>query len=251
MGAAYRRFRSGVRVSWSSSIAFATLGTALVTLIVLPLLDIAFAILMGSDVAAPDLARTGYAAALVAWSLSIASGIVAAIAADRTLGIYLVVHQYRRIDVAYWLSRATMPTLLSLVTGATSIGAVALFSSDTAMLLRVCALVPVVVIVGIAMGIGAAGIGVSLPDPYLGATILGSFVPVFSGVIVPVDLCPAWVRVIATVVPGSGLASSVAEFSAPGLLRDLACALVYAGIGIAFTQRAARALRSGRRFDTL
>ena len=32
------RFSSGVRVSWASSTAFATLGTAVVTLLVLPLL---------------------------------------------------------------------------------------------------------------------------------------------------------------------------------------------------------------------
>lgn len=251
MGSAYRRFCSGVRVSWSSSVAFATVGTAIVTLVVLPLLDIAFAVLMGSDLASPDLARTGYAAALVAWSLSIASGIVAAVASDRARGIYLLIHQYRRFDVAYWLSRAAMPTVLSLVTGVTSIGAVALFTHDPSMLARVFGLIPIVVIVGFALGVGAGGVGVSLPDPYLGASLLGAFVPVFSGVIVPVDVCPSWVRAVAQLVPGSGLASSVSALNLQGLFHDLACALVYAGIGAAFTQRAVRALRRGRRFDTL
>lgn len=101
------RFSSGVRVSWASSTAFATLGTAVVTLLVLPLLDVLFDVLMGSDLSAPDLVRTGYAAALVALAVSVASGVVGTVATDRMLGVFQEVHTRRRLDVAYWLSVAS------------------------------------------------------------------------------------------------------------------------------------------------
>jgi len=94
------RFSSGVRVSWASSTAFATLGTAVVTLLVLPLLDVLFDVLMGSDLSAPDLVRTGYAAALVALAVSVASGVVGTVATDRMLGVFQEVHTRRRLDVA-------------------------------------------------------------------------------------------------------------------------------------------------------
>ena len=80
------RLRIGVRVSWASSTAFATLGTAVVTLLVLPLFDVLFDVTMGSDLSAPNLERTGYAAALVALAVSVAGGVVAAAPVSGTVG---------------------------------------------------------------------------------------------------------------------------------------------------------------------
>jgi len=92
------RLRTGVRVSWASSTAFATLGTAVVTLLVLPLFDVLFDVTMGSDLSAPNLERTGYAAALVALAVSVAGGVVAAVAGDRNLGVFQEVHLRRAVD---------------------------------------------------------------------------------------------------------------------------------------------------------
>ena len=60
------RFSSGVRVSWASSTAFATLGTAVVTLLVLD--------------QAPD--RRGMASSLQACVGSLANGLVAGLVAQ-------------------------------------------------------------------------------------------------------------------------------------------------------------------------
>lgn len=246
-----RRLYSVVRVSWSSSIAFATVGTAIVTLLVLPLLSIAFTVLLGADVHAPDLARTGYAAALVAWMLAIAAGIVSAVASDRMLGIYAFVHQFRLLDPAYWLGKAVVPTLLSVVTGIASIGVVAVLSGGGAMFARTCLLAGVAIFLGIVLGIAGAGIGVALPDPYLATTVLGTFLPVLTGVIVPLDAGPAWLRVVSYAVPGSGLADSVAGLRPLGLARDCVLALGLAAIGLMMTWHALARLRQGHHFDTL
>lgn len=245
------RLRSAVAVSWSSSMAFATVGTAVTTVLVVPLLSVAFAVVLGADLAAPDLARTGYAAALVSWMTGIMSGIVSGVATDRTLGIYGLVHQYRLIDPAYWLAKAAVPCVLSLITGVTSIGVVFAFSRDSALLARVLVLALLAVVIGVALGIAAAGVGVALPDPYLGATILGTFLPLLTGVIVPLDVAPAWLRGVSVVVPGSGLVTSIAGIDAGGLVRDCVLATIYVLIGIAMTRRACALLRRGRHFQTL
>ncbi|TFH50786.1 ABC transporter permease, partial [Actinomyces viscosus] len=140
-------------------------------LLVLPLLDVLFDVLMGSDLSAPDLVRTGYAAALVALAVSV-----------------------------------------------------------------------------------AAGVGVNLPDPYLGATVIATFLPLLTGVIVPLEQCPAWLQALARAVPVSGTLTALDAPNAavPVLLgRDLAVAAVWAGIGLVVTRRAATRLRQGRRTDTI
>lgn len=164
------RLASGVRVGRASSTAFASLGTALTTLLLIPLLDVLFDVLMGDDLSSPNLVRTGYAAALVA--VSVSGGVVSSVAADRNLGVFHEVHTRRRVDAAYWLSAGVMPLILAIPTGAAAIGFVFVLSSahDTAMLGRVVALVPVVVVCGLLMGVGGAGVGADLPDPYLGST---------------------------------------------------------------------------------
>ncbi|EGE37600.1 hypothetical protein HMPREF0059_01870 [Actinomyces viscosus C505] len=250
------RFSSGVRVSWASSTAFATLGTAVVTLLVLPLLDVLFDVLIGSDLSAPDLVRTGYAAALVALAVSVASGVVGTVATDRMLGVFQEVHTRRRLDVAYWLSVAVVPALLAASTATVAIGVVFALSPlhDVGALGRVITLAAPTIVCGLLMGIMAAGVGVNLPDPYLGATIIATFLPLLTGVIVPLEQCPTWLQALAHLVPVSGTLTVLDAPAAavPALLgRDLVVAAVWAGIGLAVTRRAVTRLRQGQRTDTI
>ena len=108
------RLASGVRVGWASSTAFASLGTTLTTLLLIPLLDVLFDVLMGHDLSSPNLVRTGYAAALVAVAVSVSGGVVSSVAADRNLGVFHEVHTRRRVDAAYWLSAGVMPLILAI-----------------------------------------------------------------------------------------------------------------------------------------
>ncbi|SDN58958.1 ABC-2 type transport system permease protein [Actinomyces ruminicola] len=256
MGLFIRRLASGVRVTWASSTAFATLGTAVVTLLVLPLLSIAYDVLLGADLSAPDLVRTGYAAALVALASSVCAGVVGTAATDRNLGVFQEVHTRRRADPAYWLAVAAVPALLAAATGAAAIGAVFVLSPahDAAMLGRVVALAPIAVVCGLLLGVGAAGIGVDLPDPYLGATIVSTFLPLLTGVIVPLSLCPAWLRALGTLLPMSGTVTALdagADAVGPLLARDLLVALAWAGVGLGATRHAVARLRAGLRRDVL
>lgn len=252
MGFLYRVI-SGVRISWASSNAFATVGTTLTTLALLPLLDVAFDVLMGADLASDNLVRTGYAAALAALAVTVASGIVSAVATDRNLGIFHEVCLLRGLDPAYWLAVCIMPLLLSTITGVLSIGAVFLLSPahDVALLGRVLLLGLAALVCGMLLGIGAAGVGVSLPDPYLGATVVASAVPILVGVIVPVSVYPLWLRLLSSLTPLSGSVGVLAGGSALLVIRDVALSVAWAGVGLVVSQVAVRRLRKGVRHDTI
>ena len=61
-----RRALSTASIGWSSSITFATLGTAITTLVLVPGLNVLFTVLLGADLAANDTVRIGCATALIA-----------------------------------------------------------------------------------------------------------------------------------------------------------------------------------------
>lgn len=255
MASFWHRLNSRARVGWQSSTSFATIGTAVTTLLFMPLLDIAFDVLMGRDLSAPDLVRTGYAAALVALAVSVAGGIVGAVATDRNLGVFQEVHTRRRLDVAYWCAVATVPVLLAAITATAAIGTVLALSTqrDLVLLAHVLALTPVAVMCGVLMGVAAAGVGVDLPDPYLGATIIGAFLPVLTGVIVPVELTPTWLQAASRFVPMSGVLAALdaGQLTTTPLLHDLVVALAWAAAGLVATRHAVIRLRKGLRRDVI
>lgn len=247
------RVVSGARISWHSSLAFATIGTAVTTLVLLPLLSIGFDVLMGADLDSDDLVRTGYAAALVSLTVTVATGVVGAVASDRNLGIFQEVCTLRGLDAAYWLAICLIPLLLSTVTGALSIGAVFALSPghDTALLARVALLGCFALACGALLGIGAGGLGVSLPDPYLGATVLSSTLPILVGVIVPASAYPLWLRILSGLTPLSGAVGALNGGSLLPLLRDLGLSAAWACAGLAAGQVAVHRLRQGIRHDAI
>ena len=172
------------------------------------------------------------------------------------LGVFQEVHTRRRLDVAYWLSVAVVPALLAASTATVAIGVVFALSPlhDVGALGRVITVAAPTIVCGLLMGIMAAGVGVNLPDPYLGATIIATFLPLLTGVIVPLEQCPTWLQALAHLVPVSGTLTVLDAPAAavPALLgRDLAVAVVWAGIGLAVTRRAVTRLRQGQRTDTI
>ena len=149
-----------------------------------------------------------------------------------------------------------MPALLAASTAIVAIGVVFALSPlhDVGALGRVITLAAPTIVCGLLMGIMAAGVGVNLPDPYLGATIIATFLPLLTGVIVPLEQCPTWLQALAHLVPVSGTLTVLDAPAAavPALLgRDLAVAAVWAGIGLAVTRRAVTRLRQGQRTDTI
>lgn len=262
-----RRALSTASIGWSSSITFATLGTAITTLVLVPGLNVLFTVLLGADLAANDTVRIGCASALIATLSSVAAGIVARVATDRWIGVFEYVCTARPVDAGYWLGAAAVPALLASVTGLSNVGIVWLLSltspsgAGSGLLLGAIALMPVAILGGVCLGIFAAGLGLYLSDPYTGSNVLSIVLPVSAGVIVPVSTYPGWLAWLCSWVPGSRLmqaldtSGSIASSTTPNLFAllaaDTALAVLYAAIGLGLTVLAARRIRSGARASLL
>lgn len=262
-----RRALSTASIGWSSSITFATLGTAITTLVLVPGLNVLFTVLLGADLAANDTVRIGCATALIATLSSVAAGIVARVATDRWIGVFEYVCTARPVDAGYWLGAAAVPALLASVTGLSNVGIVWLLSltspsgAGSGLLLGAIALMPVAILGGVCLGIFAAGLGLYLSDPYTGSNVLSIVLPVSAGVIVPVSTYPTWLAWVCSWVPGSRLvqaldtSGSITSSTAPDLFAllatDAALAVLYAAAGLGLTFLAARRIRAGARASLL
>lgn len=245
-----------IRISFVSSTAFATFFAAATTLVVTPLFGVLYDILFGQDIAATDYARIGYGAALVCLCVSIQSGMVAKTVTDRTLGVFIEIHTRRTIDFAYWIGIAIVPLVLSTITAAVTIGGVFFLTPghNIEMLATVLKLCPATMIIGVLLGMCCSGFGISLPDPYLGDTIVSALLPLSAGVIVPVSLYPEWLRTFFLMFP---MTRTVMSFTQPNgiqliaVLSDLLVSALWAMAGIMFVSFSVKRLRSGIRRDPI
>lgn len=211
---------------------------------------------MGADLSASNVVSTAYAASVIGMITSIMSGIVAAVAADRNFGIFYEIHTRRVIDFPYWLSISVMPILLSLFTSAVSIISVFVLSDGILpiTLTNLGKIIVAAMLIGFCLGIFASGIGVSLPDPYLGANIVGIFLPVFTGVITPINLTPQWVQEIALLIPAQSIIQAVhgdAKITEFLFLYEIGISLFWAFAGILCVRIAVFRIRSGLRQSVL
>lgn len=253
------RAKSTCQVSLASSIAYATVGTTLVTMLVVPLFEVVFNVLLGNDLGAQDMLRTAYASALVAMGLGVCSGLVSKVATDRNLGIFQEVHQYRTVDIAYWAGSAVMPILLAIPTGVVSLVVITVAGGARgwSMVLNISALAVVAIFIGVLVGIAMAGIGVALSDPYQGANFANAIVPILSGVIVPVALFPNWLAGLSRAIPISGTIRALSTALQSGqlnlalLLVDVGVAAGWAVIGLAVVGLAIRRIKSGHNFSAI
>ncbi len=252
------RLFSATRVSTRSSILLASFGTIITTLILVPLLEVAFTVLLSADVAAPSQARTGYAAAIVASSLGVCTGLVSKIVTDRNLGVFREIQFYRTVDLAYWLGSAIVPLFLSMVTGVVTVLVVFLvFDSgdwhDLGMASLLClGALPS----GLLLGIFCSCIGVGLSDPYLGATLAGAIIPITAGVVVPTALYPQTLQVTCQFLPLTRAMKALDDFTGGtelllALVTDWAISLAWALLGLLILRAAVRHLKNGARKEPI
>lgn len=105
------------------------------------------------------------------------------------------------------------------------------------------------------LGVCCAGFGVSLPDPYLGDTILSAILPLSAGVIVPSTIYPAWLRTLFRMMPMTGTLTVLSDqkVSHPiiSVAGDLFAAAAWAAVGLVFVRLAVARLRHGSRREVI
>lgn len=103
------------------------------------------------------------------------------------------------------------------------------------------------------MGIAASGIGIGLPNPYLGSTTIGVFLPATAGVIVPLQYAPQWLRHIAGFIPGGRAVQTIYDGSLlfHAVVVDVLVSLAWAAVGIVFVRVAISRIRNGSKVSVL
>ena len=173
-----RRALSTASIGWSSSITFATLGTAITTLVLVPGLNVLFTVLLGADLAANDTVRIGCATALIA-TLSPWQPVLSR-ALPQTGGLASSSTCARR---ARWMLdtgsvRRRYPRCWHPVTGLSNVGIdvvtvphILRYGSKFRTLVGAILLMPVAVLGGVCLEHFAAGLGLYLSDPVHGVRI--------------------------------------------------------------------------------
>ena len=166
------------------------------------------------------------------------------------------VHMFRRLDLSYWGAKAVGPSLLAMLTVLVVLSAVTLGSAAIGgmphyeVLTRLCFLAPLALICGILVGIGAGGIGLDLPDPFLATTIVAALLPLSAGVIVPVSEYPAWLSPLTFILPGSGITRALSgDYSR--IMVDIVISAIWMAVGLAVTYHAVSRIRAGIRRESL
>lgn len=253
------RIKSTFTVARMSSSYQATYGTLLVTLLIIPVLNIFYSVLLGEDLGADDYLRTGIASLLVGMCTSVISGIVSKVVTDRNLGIFQEVSQRRVIDLAFWCGSVLIPVLLLIPTSIVALVIVFISSErlTSEFVLPISLIVATAIVIGILMGIAMAGVGVYLSDPYQGANIIGALIPIVSGVIVPTQLYPDWLQRIVPLFPMSGTVNVLSEvlqqspFRWGPMLWDVGVATIWAFVGLIMVRFALLRIRSGYKFSAI
>lgn len=192
-----------LRLAARSSPALNSIGTAITTLFLVPLLDVLMLAAVALGVGGSIEPITAYAALLVAAGTAIINGTVASVTNARVLGVLAQVLQFGLWQPRFWSSQAFVPVVGASATFASS--AIAIFFIDPSHNAKVLGLafsyLPVVILSGALIGVAASLCAIGLGDPYLVANVLGWPLTLLTGVLVPITSYPPVLGELGRVVP--------------------------------------------------
>lgn len=243
------RFFHLLALQFHSSTMFANIGTVLVSFLVTPMLDIAFSVLMGASLSAPDLVRIGYGSCLVGAAIGVCTTMAASVANDKDQEILQDVLLRRKIDMAYWLGVAVRGVLMAFVTGIIASSGIFLIDAtqDWESLLRTLALLPMALVSGALLGIGVSGLGLPLKDSFMPLNTAVPLLPIIAGVVVPLRYYPLWAQHIVVLLPMSSYSAVLTGAASipAAVVRETLTGGAWAVIGIMSSILAVRSWKHG------
>ena len=237
-------------VSWRSSMPAGRPLALLVTLVVIPVLDVACQLMLGGSLNSPALARIGYAGGLVTAACQVATVMASGMTMDREEEIIPQVLARRPMDLAYWIGLGLPGVMAASVTGLVALAEtlgldVGHGPSD---FLRALSLLPIALFAGLALGILVGGLGLLSADSFAPLNAVTVLLPVAVGVVVPAETYPAPLRRFATIFPLGATVQAVGDYGLSWtavLLAEAVRGLVEVAIGLVASVAALRRMRSG------
>lgn len=246
----FSRLKTVMKVSRHASQALATTTTALVSIVLIPLCDVLFSLLMGISLQSDNVVRIGYASTLVGMAVTAMSFINQSLVYARWVGVLQDISLWRGSYPIYWLGISCWAALAALGMGLVPLTASFAFdpSHNGQLLLTAFAAAPFSILVGLSLGILTSAAGLIMNDPYALSNALAFILPLTAGSIVPLTSYPgSWGKIL-LFFPLSALVGILTGSASWGwgIGLNLGYALAGAGCGFLFLHLSARLLRSGR-----
>ena len=244
------RMLTVANVSWRSSMPAGRPLALLVSLAVVPILDVACQLMLGGSLNSPALARIGYAGGLVAAACQVATVMASGMTMDREEEIIPEVLARRPMDLAYWIGLGLPGVVAASITGLVTLaGTLALDVGHGSFdFLRALSLLPTAIFAGLALGILVGGLGLLTADSFAPLNAVTVLLPVAVGVVVSAETYPAPLRRFATILPLGATVQAVGGYGLSWtavLLAEAVRGLVEVAIGLVASVAALRRIRSG------
>lgn len=242
------------RIAAKTAVAFSSPGTALTTLVFVPLCEVLLVLAITTGLTGQFAMITAYAAAIVGLGASVITGVVGEITRDRNIGVLAEVMRAGLWQPKYWVAKVLVPLTSGVVVALASL--IALVVADPAhdLVLFGRALVVAVAacVSGALVGIAAAMLTLGGNDPYLVANLLGGVLMLGTGVVLPIDAGPPIVGALGRALPFTALIDGLRHGE---LLRGIGVealvVLVWCGVALALSGVVMRRFRSGRVLELL
>lgn len=224
-----RSLAGHLRVAALASPALSTIGTALTTLLFMPLLETVLLVVMSLGVAGGIDAVTAYAALLVAFGSTVL--------------------QFGLWQPRFWLAQIAVPSaagVVSLALGATAVLAIDP-AHDLEQYATVLILAPLACLSGAVVGIACAVLTIGANDPYLISNLVNWPIMLLTGVLLPIADYPPVLEAIGRLVPFTALVEVLRTgVWWPGLLVEFLIVAAWAAVAAGTAKIALRGWRSGK-----
>ncbi|WP_445340769.1 hypothetical protein [Bifidobacterium sp. ESL0820] len=244
------RMLTVANVSWRSSMSAGRPLALLVSLAVVPILDVACQLMLGGCLNSPALARIGYAGGLVTAACQVATVMASGMTMDREEEIIPEVLARRPMDLAYWIGLGLPGVVAASITGLVTLAGTLVLDVGHGSFdfLRALSLLPTAIFAGLALGILVGGLGLLTADSFAPLNAVTVLLPVAVGVVVPAETYPAPLRRFATILPLGATVQAVGGYGLSWtavLLAEAVRGLVEVAIGLVASVAALRRIRSG------
>lgn len=219
------------KVAARSTGAFANARTFLVGIVLTPLLGVAFNVLLGQGIGAPELMPIAWASLVLGVFGMSASTLNGIVVYDRMIGVFDEVITRNRVSLPYWLGISLPAIGTALVTGSILSATFLLFTGEFSYYPFAYLVVPSAIL-GALFGVFCAGMGADKDNPYTYLNWSLTFLPLTSGAVVPLAFYPTWIAPVLQWVPLTALVQAWRENTHLTFTMQVFTALTFLVLGV-------------------
>lgn len=179
--------------------------TAITTLVLVPVAEIAFLVAIAHTLGLGDGTRVAYAGLVVSALIVTVATAVGGAVRDRSSGVLEEVISRHPFSWQWWVARTVPGVVIAVCTsvlGCIGVWAIEPWHSGE-LLARAIAAVTTATACGAGFGVLCCALSMGFSEPYALSNILSALLPVTAGVVAPVSAYPSWLAPVVWCLPGT------------------------------------------------